>query len=132
MSNKVIQGTEDNFVEEVLKPVPYVLVYVVAEWWNLCKEEDIIVEQIAKEYGDQIKVVKFDIEKCPNIQKFLNVDNIPMFMVYKRGKQIHNVSGAYPIEQIRNIVEKAMCGDYHVEDYKNFKIDMRCHTRENL
>ena len=114
----IIQGTEDNFVEEVLKAAPYVLVYFTSDWSDILKKEDIIVKQIAEEYENKIKVVQFDIKECPNMVKFLNIINIPNFRFYDRGELLRNLSGAYPIEELRVFVNQAISGKYHIEKYR--------------
>ena len=114
----IIQGTEDNFVEEVLKAAPYVLVYFTSDWSDILKREDIIVEQIAKEYENKIKVVQFDTKECPNMVKFLNVIHIPNFKFYDRGELLRSFHGAYPIEELRSFVNQAISGKYHIEKYQ--------------
>ncbi|MCK5725436.1 MAG: thioredoxin TrxA [Thiotrichaceae bacterium] len=85
MSNNVGCATDDNFEAEVLKSETPVLVDYWAEWCGPCKTIAPILEEIANNYGDKIKVMKLNIDHNPETPPTYGIRGIPTLMLFKNG-----------------------------------------------
>jgi thioredoxin 1 len=86
MSSAVPAVTDDDFEREVLQCGRPVLVDFWAEWCAPCRMIAPVVESLAAELGDRLKVVKMDIEANPGVPGRLGVMSIPTLIVFKDGQ----------------------------------------------
>ena len=73
--------TDQNFKDEVLKSSKTVLVDFCAEWCMPCKMMSPIIEEIADEFNDRIKVGKLNIDENPFIATTFSIDAIPTLIL---------------------------------------------------
>ena len=92
----VADVTDNNFQAEVLESDKPVLVDFWAPWCGPCRMVAPVVEEIAAERGDQLKVVKLNIDENQNTAVQFNVLSIPTLMVFRNGEVAKTVVGAYP------------------------------------
>ena len=69
MSDNILHTTDDGFDQDVLKADKPVLVDYWAEWCGPCKMIAPILEEVAGEYADKLKVCKIDIDANHNTAK---------------------------------------------------------------
>ena len=84
-----------DFREIVASKKP-VLIDFFAEWCGPCKTLAPIITQVAKEMGDQVKVIKIDIDKNPILAQKLNVRSVPTLAIYKEESLLWRQSGIVP------------------------------------
>ncbi len=84
----------DNFEEEVLKSDKPVLVDFFATWCGPCKMMAPVVEEIAVEQADKLKVCVLDIDESDDIAEQYNVMSIPTFKLFKGGSVAATAVGA--------------------------------------
>ena len=77
--------TDATFETDVLKSDRPVLVDYWAEWCGPCKMIAPILDDIAKEYSDRVKVCKIDIDSNPGVPPRYNIRGIPTLMLFKNG-----------------------------------------------
>ena len=82
----VIDINENNFEEEVIKSDKPVLVDFFAEWCGPCKMMSPLVEKIAEEVGESVKVGKVNTDENMNLAEQFNIMSIPTIMVFKNGE----------------------------------------------
>lgn len=97
---EVLHLTEGNFEKEVLQSEVPVLVDFWATWCGPCKMMAPVVDEIAKEVGEKIKVAKVDIDQNTNLATKYGVMSIPTFIVFKQGKAVHSSVGVQSKEDI--------------------------------
>ncbi len=100
--------TDDTFDVEVLKSDTPVLVDFWAEWCGPCLRVAPVLEEIAKEMGDRVKVVKLDIDANPNTARDYNVLSVPTLTVFKDGQPVQSVAGARPKGDLVRLIESAL------------------------
>jgi thioredoxin 1 len=91
-----LQVTESNFENEVLKSDKFVLVDFWAEWCGPCKAMNPVIEDLAKEYGDALKVAKVNTEENPELTAKFKIRSIPTLLLFKDGKVVTEMIGAVP------------------------------------
>ena len=108
MAGHVSEVTDNNFQAEVIESEVPVLVDFWAPWCGPCRRVSPVVEEIASERGEALKVVKVNIDD--NLQTALkfNVMSIPTLMLFKHGEVAKTVIGAYPKKRLEAEFEEAL------------------------
>lgn len=88
--------TDASFDDDVLKSDKPVLVDFWAAWCGPCRQIAPSLEAIASEYGDEIEIVKLNIDENPETAAKYGVMSIPTLNVYKGGEVVKTIVGAKP------------------------------------
>jgi thioredoxin 1 len=88
--------TDAEWTTEVLESDTPVLVDFWAEWCGPCRMVGPIVDEIADENGDKLKVLKLNVDENPNTAREYGVMSIPTLLVFKGGQQEKRIVGAKP------------------------------------
>jgi len=102
-SLKEIQS--ETFEQEVLRSDKPVLLEFGAVWCQPCRILEPVLEQLAGEWGDSVKVVKLDVDLAPQITIDYQVLSVPTMMLFKDGKMLERLVGYQPKEKISSRVE---------------------------
>jgi len=81
-----------------------VLIDFFAEWCGPCKSLSPILNEVAKEMGDEAKVIKIDIDKNPILAQKLNVRSVPTLVIYKEESLLWRQSGIVPKSQLLKVL----------------------------
>lgn len=100
--------TDQQFEDEVLKSTTPVLVDFWAPWCGPCKIIGPVVEELAKEYSDKVKVVKLNVDDNPESAGRFNVMSIPTLMIFKGGEPMKTIIGAQPKESIKKAIDEVL------------------------
>jgi thioredoxin 1 len=85
MGANIVHTSDADFEQDVLKSDKPVLVDYWAEWCGPCKMIAPILDEIAKEYGDKVKICKLDIDANQATPPRYNIRGIPTLMLFKNG-----------------------------------------------
>jgi len=91
-----IDVTEANFEAEVLNSTTPVLVDFWAEWCGPCRMVSPILDQIASEHSDKLRIVKLDVDANPNLAMKYQITSIPAMKVFQGGEVVTTIIGAKP------------------------------------
>ena len=83
-----------------------VLIDFYADWCGPCKMVSPILSQLKSEMGDQIKLIKIDVDKNQAIASKYQIKGVPTLMIFKNGNLLWRQSGVVPIENLRAEMQK--------------------------
>jgi thioredoxin 1 len=98
--------TDANFKAEVLDSEVPVLVDFWAPWCGPCRMVAPVVDEIAAQYGEKIKVVKVNTDENSAIATEYGIRSIPTLMIFKGGQKVDMVVGAVPKTTLSDTLQK--------------------------
>lgn len=104
----VTEVTEATFVREVLQADRPVLVDFWAPWCAPCRLVSPVVEEVAGELGDQLKVVKLNVDDNPEIASTYGILSIPTLALFKNGDVVQRLVGYRPKAQLKREILAAL------------------------
>ncbi len=106
MSENIVHVNESNFDEEVLNSNVPVLVDFWAEWCGPCKMIAPILDELASEYGEKLKICKIDVDSNPEIAPKFGIRGIPTLIMFKDGSAESTKVGAVSKSQLVEFVDE--------------------------
>lgn len=103
--SKVVYATDDSFEAEAVKSQLPVLVDFWAEWCGPCRMLSPILDDIAKEYSDKLKVVKVNVDDSNVTAALYGVRGIPTLLLLKDGQVVGTKVGNLPKSQITAFID---------------------------
>lgn len=104
--NHIVEFTDSNFEQEVLKSDKPVLVDFWAEWCAPCRMIAPTVESIATDYADRAKVGKLNVDQNLDVTGRYSIRGIPTLLIFKGGQIQEQVVGATSKDVIVKLLEK--------------------------
>jgi thioredoxin 1 len=98
--------TDGNFKQEVLDAQIPVLADFWAEWCVPCKMVGPILEQLAADYKDKIKVAKINVDEQGEIASRYNIVSIPTIMLFDKGEVARQQIGAVPRKVLEEMIKE--------------------------
>lgn len=105
MSEKIVHVTDDSFENDILKCEKPVLLDYWAEWCGPCKMIGPILEQIADDYADRLKIAKLNIDENPVTPPKYGIRGIPTLMIFKDGNVEATKVGALSKSQLTAFID---------------------------
>ena len=88
--------TDATFADEVLNSGDTIMVDFWAEWCGPCRAVSPILDAIAAEHSDKIKIVKLNVDDNPQMAMKYQITSIPAMKVFRGGEVVKTVIGAKP------------------------------------
>ena len=96
MSTTATSITATDFDREVLQADKLVIVDFWAEWCGPCKMIAPLLDEIARELPDKVKIVKVNVDHEPQLAQKFGIYNIPTLLFFKGGAVKEQVVGSSP------------------------------------
>lgn len=106
-SENVVELTDQNFEQEVLKSETPVLVDFWAEWCMPCKMLTPTIEKLAKDYTGKVKVGKVDTDSNRDISIKYQISAIPTVILFKNGQVHQKFVGLKPEREFKEALDLA-------------------------
>ena len=104
----LVQITDANFEQEVLKSDKPVLVDFWAPWCGPCRAVGPVVEDLAEAYKGRVKVGKINIDDNPKTATKYGVMSIPTLILFNKGDVMDKLIGLSPKERLEGLIKKAL------------------------
>ena len=92
--------TDASFEQDVLRSAQPVLVDFWADWCQPCKRIAPILEELADEQAERLKIAKLDVDQYPDTAQRYGVMSIPTLLLFKNGQPVERLVGYMPKDQL--------------------------------
>lgn len=108
MAGAVMELSETNFEQEVVKSSVPVLVDLWAAWCGPCRVIAPVVEELAGTYQGKMKMGKLNVDDHPQVAAQFRIMNIPTLLLFKGGKEVDRIVGVVPKEELTRRIEQVI------------------------
>ena len=105
---EIATATSDNFDQEVLKSSLPVIVDFWAPWCAPCLAMAPVLENLAQEQGDKLKVAKVNVDEQPELAAQYQIRSIPTLFIFDKGKVADTIIGFLPPDELAKRVDQAI------------------------
>jgi len=99
--------SDADFEAEVLKSSQPVLIDFWAPWCGPCRMVGPVVEELAEENAEKVKVVKINIDNNTAIATGYGISSIPTLMIFKNGEAVDRFVGIQPKSRLQEAIDQA-------------------------
>jgi len=104
-SDKILELNGSNFNNEIGGDQP-ILVDFWAAWCGPCRAVAPVLEELADEMGDKVRVGKLNVDENQDLAVQFQVSSIPTFILFKNGEVVDRMMGAMPKAAFEQFVER--------------------------
>jgi thioredoxin 1 len=104
----IVHVTDASFENDVLKSDKPVLVDFWAAWCGPCKMIAPLLDQVAGEMGDRVKICKVDVDTNKEVPASFNVRGIPTLIMFKNGAVAATKVGALSKNELVSFIQGAL------------------------
>lgn len=76
-----------------------------AVWCGPCKTQAPILKQIADELGEQVRIIKIDVDQNQPLAVKYQIQSVPTLMIFKNGEIVHKQAGVHTKAQLLTILQ---------------------------
>ena len=91
-------------LSDIIQSSLLTLVDFYATWCGPCRMMHPVLEQLKKELGDSIRIVKVDVDKNEAVAMQMRIQSVPTLMIFKEGEMKWRQSGAMPSSELKRVI----------------------------
>ena len=91
-------------LKDILSGNKPVLIDFFAEWCGPCKAMKPVLDNLKRELGDNVRIIKIDIDKNNALAASYDIQSVPTLILFKENKIVWRASGARQMSEIKNII----------------------------
>jgi len=84
---------------------------VTAAWCGPCRVLGTVLDAVAADYGDRLRVVALDVDAEPALAQQLGVRSMPTVVLWRDGREVGRFVGSRPRAFVTGVIERALAGD---------------------
>ena len=100
--------TKDDFSKEVISSDKTVLVDFYATWCGPCKALAPVLEKIAENHPDDVKVFKVNVDEEEKLAIYFGITVVPTVIIFKNGQTASSFVGLRSASEIEKMIEKLL------------------------
>ncbi len=100
-----IKITKENFNDEVLNSDKPVLIDFWASWCGPCMMLAPVIEEIAEDYADEVKIGKVNVDEQPELSAQFGIESIPTVLLFRNGKIEKKSVGYVPKNKLEEMLD---------------------------
>ncbi|MEZ4495860.1 MAG: thioredoxin [Thermomicrobiales bacterium] len=100
--------TDGTFQAEVLESTTPVLVDFWAPWCGPCRMLHPVLDEIAGERAESLKIVSVNVDENVGSAAALGVVSIPALFIFQDGKLVNKTFGAYPKRHLNDWIDESL------------------------
>ncbi len=100
--------TAQNFEKEVLNSDKPVLVDFWAPWCGPCKMMGPIIDELAEEMGDEVKIGKLDVDEGAAVASQFGIMSIPTLILFQGGAAVSQATGLQSKDKVKAMLKKVV------------------------
>ena len=104
MAEGIIEISDNDFEEKVLKSDKPVVVDFWAAWCGPCKAIGPVLEELAKEMGDEVVIAKCNVDENQMTPTKFGIQAIPTLIFFKNGEAVDRITGMVPKSKIEESI----------------------------
>jgi thioredoxin 1 len=104
----ITHTSDASFEADVLKSDTPVLVDYWAEWCGPCKMIAPLLDEVARDYGDRLRVVKVNVDENQAITAKYGIRGIPTLKLFKNGEEVATKVGALSKSQLAAFLDNSL------------------------
>ncbi|MBM4288103.1 MAG: thioredoxin [Deltaproteobacteria bacterium] len=105
---ELLQVTDGDFEQEILKSDIPALVDFWAAWCGPCRAIAPVVQELANDYVGKVKVAKMNVDENSKTPVKYGIRAIPTLILFKNGNVVDQITGAVSKTQIENAIKKML------------------------
>ena len=91
---------------QIIKEKEVLLVDFSAEWCGPCKMMPPILEEVKKNIGNEITIIKMDVDKNPQTARQYGIQSVPTLILFQKGKVLWRQSGVIQASQLELLLRR--------------------------
>jgi thioredoxin 1 len=95
-----------NHFQELINDDKPLLVDFYAEWCGPCKVQTPILKQAKDSLGDQVRIIKIDVDKNPGVAQQFQVQGVPTLILFKKGQIKWRQSGVVQANTLIQLINQ--------------------------